>query len=62
MKSKMCHNYMAQLLEVEFAEGDLIYLPQCQQGKLLPKVEGPYNFCQYANAVHSSMVIFNESI
>ena len=42
LKSKVYHNHTAQLLEAEFAEGDLVYWRQHCQGKLLLKVEGPY--------------------
>ena len=62
LKSKVYHDRTTQLLEVEFAEGDLVYWKQCCQGKLLFKVEGPYTFRRYANVVCSSAVVFNESM
>ena len=62
LRSKVYYNHTTQLLEAEFAKGDLMYKQQDCQSKLLPKVEGPYTFRCYVNAVHSSAVIFDEII
>ena len=61
LKSKVYHDHTTQLLEVEFAKGDLVYQCQYRQGKLLPKVESPYTFRHYVNAACNRAVIFDES-
>ena len=37
------------MLDIEFNEGDRVYLQQRRVGKLLPKAEGPFTFIAYTN-------------
>jgi len=48
--AKKYHDRTTPLVDLTFVAGDLVYRRQRRIGKLLPKVEGPYEFLRYVSS------------